>query len=270
MRLISVDDYSIHQFLGNAIPAYSILSHTWGNSEVTFQDMQQAGDSIRQKQGFDKIRFACEQSIMDGLKWTWVDTCCIDKTNHTELTEAINSMFSWYRGAARCYAYLSDVLATSCEQEDGRPSHRPWEPNFRASRWFTRGWTLQELIAPVSVRFFGGDRTFLGEKQSLLQEIHEITGIPVSALCGDPLVHSDVEERFRWAKNRQTTREEDWAYSLQGIFGVFISPIYGEGKANAVRRLKKEINDALHNKNTPIYQHGKSVAIYMPSLFDVD
>ncbi|KAK0752402.1 heterokaryon incompatibility protein-domain-containing protein, partial [Schizothecium vesticola] len=222
------------------IPEYAILSHTWGpdSEEVTLQDL--VDGSSKGKIGYDKIRFCADQAQRHGLRHFWIDTCCIDKTNNAELAEAINSMFSWYRNAARCYVYLSDVSIAGYGQ-GGQPSSQPWESDFRASRWFTRGWTLQELLAPKSVQFFAQDGILLGDKTSLLQQIHEITGIAIPALCGDPLSCFEVEERFKWAENRQTTREEDWAYSLLGIFSVFIPPIYGEGKTNAVRRLRKEI-----------------------------
>jgi len=248
MRLLKRDrdgQFCLTEFpVGVSIPSYAILSHTWGplSGEVTFQDL--VDRTGKDKAGYDKIRFCADQAQRHGLVYFWIDTCCIDRTNNAELAEAINSMFRWYRGAARCYVYLPDVSATSCEQSDW-PSSPPWESAFRASRWFTRGWTLQELLAPASVEFFARGGTLLGSKMSLQQQIHEITGIAVRALRGDPLPGFGVEERFKWAESRQTTREEDWAYSLLGIFSVFISPIYGEGKAHAVRRLKKEINDTL-------------------------
>ena len=252
MRLIKVSDYSMREFYG-AVPKYSILSHTWDKDEVTFQDIQQLDDRTRQMQGFEKIRFACEQSVRDGLEWTWVDTCCINKTNNTELSEAINSMFRWYHDAARCYVYLADVSVTNRKRKrSGGSSSPPWESAFRASRWFTRGWTLQELLAPASVQFFIQDGTMLGDKTSLQQQVHEVTGIAVSALRGSLLSGFDIEERFKWAENRQTTREEDRAYSLLGIFGVFISPIYGEGEAHAMRRLRREIAVVLDGEKEPL------------------
>jgi hypothetical protein len=248
MRLLKCENgkFSLTKDLvGVNIPLYAILSHTWGpdSEEVTYQDMVHG--SGKDKTGYKKIRFCADQAQRHGLLYFWIDTCCIDKANHAELAEAINSMFRWYRNAARCYVYLSDISTAGCESGLLPSSPPSWEPGFRTSRWFTRGWTLQELLAPASVQFFTQDSTLLGDKISLYRQIHEITGIPVSALRGDDLSSFDVDERFRWAESRETTREEDWAYSLLGIFGVFIPPIYGEGKENAVRRLRSEVRSTL-------------------------
>ena len=228
---------------GSNIPQYATLSHTWGPDfeEVTFQNFRDGVE--KNKAGYDKIRFCADQAQHHGLQHFWIDTCCIDKANNAEIAEAINSMFRWYRDAARCYVYLSDVLAMS-PQQDGLSTNQPWEAAFRLSRWFTRGWTLQELLAPASVQFFSRDGMLLGDKESLQQQIHEITGIAIPALQGEPLDGFNIEERFTWAERRQTTREEDWAYSLLGIFGIFMPLIYGEGKAHAVRRLEKAIAEA--------------------------
>jgi hypothetical protein len=217
-----------------SIPLYAILSHTWGpdSEEVSFQDILNGAGKA--KAGYDKIRFCGRQARRDGLTHFWIDTCCIDKSNSTELAEALNSMFNWYRRASRCYVFLPDVPSPSDPE--------PWTPSFRASRWFTRGWTLQELIAPNTVQFFAKDSSLLGDKQSLLSLIAEITGIAAAALAGEPLDTFSREERFGWAERRRTKREEDWAYSLLGVFGVFIPPIYGEGRASAEQRLLDAIN----------------------------
>ncbi len=239
MRLLecSLDgDFSLTEdLIGNKIPPYAILSHRWGLNaeEVTYRDL--VDGTGNEKAGYKKLRFCAEQARRDDLRYFWVDTCCIDKANNNELSEAINSMFRWYHDAARCYVYLSDVSITIDQPQ------MSWEPAFRASEWFTRGWTLQELVAPASVEFFTKEGRRLGDKTYLAQQIHEITGIALSALQGTPLSAFTVGERFGWAKKRQTTREEDWAYSLLGIFGIFMPLIYGEGKANAIKRLKEEI-----------------------------
>jgi hypothetical protein len=154
------------------------------------------------------------------------------------LSQAINSMFRWYHHAARCYVYLSDV-STAKRKVNGDTSE--WELAFRNSRWFTRGWTLQELLAPRLVEFFSRQRKRLGDKDSLMQQIHEITDIPESALQGTHLSRFSVNERLSWIEHRQTKLEEDKAYSLLGIFGVYIPPFYGEGIGMALRRLQDEI-----------------------------
>jgi len=172
---------------------------------VTFRNL--VDGTGEDKTGYEKIRFCADQARRDGLGYFWVDTCCIDKSNNTELSRAINSMFRWYQNAARCYVYLSDISATG--HENSQQSRLVWEPAFRAHRWFTRGWTLQELLAPASVEFFTQDGRRLGDKISLEQQIHEITGITVPALRESDLSQFDVEERFKWAETRQTTHEED-------------------------------------------------------------
>ena len=196
------------------------------------------------KPGYNKIRFCGEQARRDDLQYIWVDTCCIDKSSSAELTEAINSMFRWYREAAKCYVYLSDV-------SKGNYDHLPrsiWKSAFRGSRWFTRGWTLQELIAPTSVEFYSSEGMRLGDKRSMEQQIHEITSIPVRALRGNPLSDFSFEERLSWAIKRETTREEDKAYSLLGIFDISMPLIYGEGREKASKRLQEEINKSCKGK----------------------
>jgi hypothetical protein len=128
-----------------------------------------------------------------------VDIYCIDKSNNTELAEAINSMFRWYRNAAKYYVYLSDILR-DVPDTDNAFCQLPWESAFRKSRWFTRGWTLQELIAPKSVEFFSKHWEQLGNKASLGTIIHEITGIPDKALQGVPLSDFTVAERMLWTE----------------------------------------------------------------------
>ena len=224
------------------IPAYAILSHTWGEDEdeVNFDDIKQ--ESGKAKKGYAKIKFCRDQAARDGLRYFWVDTCCIDKSNNVELTEAINSMFRWYQSAAKCYVYLSDVSF-----------NKGWQRSFQKSRWFTRGWTLQELIASPVVEFFSSECTLLGNKRSLEHEVHNITKIPVEVLQGSPPSTYSVEKRISWMTGRQTTRDEDMAYSLLGIFNVHMPLIYGEGRISALNRLKEEVhrrsNSALWHLN---------------------
>jgi hypothetical protein len=223
----------------DAIPRYAILSHTWGPDaeEVTFADLAQS--SGKHKPGYTKIRFCGEQAQRDGLQYFWVDTCCIDKTDKAELSLAIQSMFRWYQNATKCYVYLSDVPTQ--KMEAGSTSIEfTWEPAFRSSRWFTRGWTLQELLAPNIVDFFSQECEKLGDKISLTPLISKITGIPHQVLQGT-FSQFDIEDRLRWKGDRETKLKEDMAYSLSGICDVNIAPVYGEGEEEAFRRLHHEI-----------------------------
>jgi hypothetical protein len=167
MRLLERNndgEFSLTKDFGDHVPRYAILSHTWGadTEEVTFRDLTDG--TGKSKAGYGKIRFCGEQARRDGLEYFWVDTCCIDKSNNTELAEAINSMFRWYRDAAKCYVYLSDVSITK-PNTSTLLSEFTWESAFRASRWFTRGWILQELLAPDSVEFFSRAGKRLGIKK---------------------------------------------------------------------------------------------------------
>ena len=225
---------------------YAILSHTWlvrNEDEVTYQDFV-LGNQEKKIVGYAKIQFCAERAAADGLEYLWVDTCCINKSNSEELLEAITTMFAWYRNATRCYAYLTDVIVagTPDSEPSGHLSTHPWEPAFRSSRWFTRGWTLQELLAPASVEFYSAEGTRLGDKKSLQQCIYEITGIPYQALQGHDLSRFTIEERFKWSEGRKTKRSEDKAYCLLGIFNVFMTHLYGEGEHNAFDRLRNEID----------------------------
>jgi hypothetical protein len=243
MRLLKLRDngeFSLTKDLINNFPPYAILSHTWGDydDEVTFKDLIKGFGKT--KVGYRKIQFCAERASRDGLQHFWVDTCCIDKSNNAELSEAIISMFRWYGNATKCYVYLADVSING--QDPTNQSLQSWEPVFRKSRWFTRGWTLQELIAPPLVEFFSVEGKVLGDKKSLERQVHEVTGIPASALQGSALSGFSVTERLSWAESRETEREEDKAYSLLGMFNVHMPPLYGEGMESAFRRLREEID----------------------------
>ncbi|OCK88236.1 uncharacterized protein K441DRAFT_647029, partial [Cenococcum geophilum 1.58] len=245
MRLLqrnSAGQFSLTEDLnGDDIPKYAILSHTWGadTEEVTFEDIRNGAGE--EKPGYRKIWFCEEQARQDCLLYFWIDTCCINKRNGAEVSRSINSMFRWYQKSAKCYVYLSDVSSLACDIDFESPQP-PWESNFRKSRWFTRGWTLQELLAPASVEFFSQERKRLGDKSTLRQLICQITNIPHSALQGNPLSRFSFQERLRWIQHRQTKLEEDIAYSLLGVFGVYILPLYGEGTVRAHARLKDEFD----------------------------
>lgn len=235
MRLLDAETLQLHEYQGQDVPPYAILSHTWGADEVTFQDMQHQW-SYRRKKGFSKLKGACKRAQMDGYKHIWIDTCCIDKSSSAELSEAINSMFSWYSESRVCYAYLSDV-------EHPADASLIWQ-QMKSSRWWTRGWTLQELIAPLQLEFFSKSWGRLGTKIDLAEDIFSLTKIPVQVLKASSHiylhVHTSIAQRMSWAADRQTTRVEDIAYCLIGIFQIHMPLLYGE-KEMAFIRLQQEI-----------------------------
>ncbi|KAK0742637.1 heterokaryon incompatibility protein-domain-containing protein [Schizothecium vesticola] len=227
MRLIHAPTLTLVEFFEPTIPEYSILSHTWEDGEVSFQEM--GLPSARQdKQGFIKITGACDTALSLGLEYIWVDTCCIDKTSSAELTESINSMFAWYLKSRICIVFLADY---------GADQKAPLGP----CRWFSRGWTLQELIAPKCINFYNSAWELIGTKQNLATRLSEATKIPTDAIAGLlPLDHFSVAQRMSWAAGRKTTRVEDRAYSLLGLFDISMPMLYGEG-TKAFRRLQEEI-----------------------------
>ncbi|KAK4152693.1 vegetative incompatibility protein HET-E-1 [Chaetomidium leptoderma] len=188
------------------------------------------------KAGYAKIAYACGQAEKEGYRYLWADTCCIDKRSSAEMSEAVNSMFGWYQRAAVCYAYLEDVHFDNYTE-----GYLTWKDHFTNSRWFTRGWTLQELLAPRKLVFYAKGWRLLGTKSALVKHVAKITSIDELTLLEPNLVrNASVAQRMSWAANRTTTKPEDLAYSLLGIFGVNMSIIYGEGE-NAFLRLQEEI-----------------------------
>ncbi|KAM5546190.1 hypothetical protein V8D89_000316 [Ganoderma adspersum] len=219
-------------------PRYAILSHTWDTTgEQTYQALlklqERYQSRARRWRWIPKIRDACRVARQKGYRYLWIDSCCIDKTSSSELSESINSMYQWYSRADVCYTFLQDVPA----KED----HKAEDSRFRRSRWFTRGWTLQELIAPKDLVFLAWDWTVIGSKESLAKPVTEITNIDYNALLHiEPLDEFSVAQRLSWAAKRETTRMEDRAYSMLGIFDINMPTLYGEGD-RAFRRLQEEI-----------------------------
>ena len=240
MRLINTETLQLQYFVAN-VPQYVILSHTWGEDEVLFDDIGQPYAS--KMAGYDKIQGCCEQAKKDGFQWAWIDTCCIDKKSSAELSEAINSMYKWYWEAATCYAYLADVVETG-----GRPD--PCSPEtpcnnvsrvFEDSRWFTRGWTLQELLAPAFVEFYSRGWQRLGSRSKLIDPVVRATKIERRYLLDrQSLQTASIATRFSWASLRQTTRAEDMAYCLLGLLNINMPMLYGEGP-KAFYRLQLEL-----------------------------
>jgi hypothetical protein len=298
MRLLNVNARGLElvEFFGDQIPPYAILSHTWGNDEVTFQDLQRG--QYEHKEGVQKIHLTRQQAKRDGLSWCWVDTCCIDKSSSAELSEVINSMFNWYARAQVCYAYLVDVCIGVHRDSRGETQpqgqeivelyeevcldwrlgsqlhieQRRWYDTelysqttttreivdscrhgtlttdatacvaFGDSRWFQRGWTLQELIAPRRLKFFGRSWEPLGERdEELLHAVIECTGLRPSVFGNTRALRATpIAQRMSWMAHRQTTRKEDEAYCLLGIFGVHMPLLYGEADMAFVR-LQEEL-----------------------------
>ncbi|OAG11040.1 kinesin light chain 1 [Paraphaeosphaeria sporulosa] len=265
MRLLNClpdGGFGLTSYDDDSIPPYAILSHTWTEGqEVTYNELLAGTDT--KKDGYSKIRFCGERAAKDGLKYFWVDTCCIDKSRSDELSTAINSMFRWYERATKCYVYLSDVSVPD-EVIDAQAFRKSWEQSFRRSRWFLRGWTLQELLAPPSVEFFSQNGRCLGTRVSLEQEICGISGIPSEALRDGKPSDFSVDERMKWAAKRNTTVKEDKIYCLFGIFSVFLPLIYGEGEEYATLRLRDEIQKRQQGQKKPDLQ---DLPISSPLLF---
>ncbi|KAI6042336.1 heterokaryon incompatibility protein-domain-containing protein [Pisolithus marmoratus] len=240
----SASEYEVMKDRDDKTTKYAILSHRWG-AEVSYEEMtglmkmeERKRDEVRERGGYHKIIKSCEQAMKDGYEWLWSDTCCIDKRSSAELSEAINSMYRWYRNAHVCYAYLHDV-----EESDfpTRPANKFSKSNGWPE-WFARGWTLQELVAPKQLEFFNKDWLCIGNKRRLAPILEDITRIPIEVLR-DGLggaKNLGVAQIMSWAADRKTTRVEDRAYSLLGLFDVSMPMLYGEGN-KAFRRLQLEI-----------------------------
>ncbi|KAF6816344.1 hypothetical protein CSOJ01_02967 [Colletotrichum sojae] len=277
-------------FQGDPNVDYAILSHTWGKDEVSFADFKALGSAaenetfqirlakgghvdIKEMEGYKKIFGAARLAKAAGLHYVWVDTCCIDKTSSAELSESINSMFQWYQNAIVCFVYLSDVIGVDLNSPDS---------TFRHSRWFTRGWTLQEVIAPREVKFFDKGWGYIDSKQSstsFCALLANITGISKQVLVGTALLTDvSVANKMRWAAMRQTTRLEDTAYCLLGLFNVNIPLLYGEG-VRAFVRLQEQILRETDDQSIflwgipPFYRHRPDtfhgLLVESPSLFSL-
>ena len=233
MRLLNTETLQLEAFSQELLPEYAILSHRWGDEEVSFQDLQ-AGLG-KGKRGLKKIERFCHNARSRGFDWCWVDTCGIDKTSSAELSESINSMYNWYRDSTVCFVYLQDIHAMV--HPDGSYTF----PEFNRSTWFTRGWTLQEFIAPYNVEFYSSEWIYIGDKISMAQELSIFTGIDEDVLLGSlsPRLVSTAK-RMSWASHRKTSRKEDIAYCLLGLFDIHMPLLYGEGD-RAFIRLQEEL-----------------------------
>lgn len=243
MRLLRVDNQQFDEVPSHGpFPKYAILSHTWiqpSSEEVSFQDLvSQSPERITVKAGWEKIQNAVEEARKDDLPYVWIDTCCINKLDPTELSEAINCMYNWYAESACCYAYLSDVGFVNARLS----SIGTIAQYLGRSIWFTRGWTLQELIAPPEVKIYDKEWYQFTTRQNAAASISAVTSIPLDLLKTPTTVAQySIACRMSWAARRCTTRAEDRAYSLLGIFGIVMPLHYGEGEEHAFKRLQQEI-----------------------------
>lgn len=237
MRLINSRTFELRSLPPHEIPDYVILSHRWESEEITYGNILQNPISdedspTRQLGGFSKVKGTCKLASEDGYSWVWIDSCCIDKESSADVDKAINSMWAYYAKSNICYVYMADIPDTQAG----------WSKSFRNSAWFTRGWTLQELIAPVYIEFYAADWSLIGTKFERFEEIAEITTVDRDLLAQNKSIDGyTTAERFSWAAHRQVTQEEDEAYSLLGLFHIHMPMLYGEGRSRAFARLQEAI-----------------------------
>lgn len=289
MRLLSTQTWEMKEFISDDDrPPYTILSHTWGDEEISFQQWEnRKTDKIDHLKGYKKIMEFGTKAAENGCNWVWVDTyvyslpisafsnyvspfsndtkiscysCCIDKKSSAELSEAINAMYRWYSSASVCYIYLADVSSTSSSPSTQMPS----------SRWFTRGWTLQELIAPSRLEFYTREWDLIGTKHEHVLLLCSITSIDASVLLGtiSSLSEISIARRMSWASRRHTSRVEDMAYCLLGLFDVNIPLIYGEGK-RAFRRLQQAIMESAGHDQS-LFAWGRTLPTVIDRLVLID
>ena len=237
MRLINSKTLELRSFLPHEIPDYVILSHRWGPEEVTYRNISQnpisdESSPARQLRGFSKVKGTCQLASDNGYSWVWIDSCCIDKESSADVDKAINSMWAYYAKSNICYVYMADIP----------DAQAGWTISFQNSNWFTRGWTLQELIAPIYVEFYAADWSPIGTKLERYKEIAEITAVDMDVLSQSESIDGyTTAERLSWAAHRQVTQEEDEAYSLLGLFQIHMPMLYGEGRSRAFARLQEAI-----------------------------
>lgn len=238
VRLLSIQDDGeliLTEYTGLEIPPYAILSHRWGpdSEEVSFQDISGLTTAYKNKKGFEKILRRGEQAKKDGWDYFWVDTCAIDKSSSAELSESINTMRLWYSNAEVCYAYLDDVTIDE--------NWESTQTSLKASVWFRRGWTLQELLAPSKVVLYDQSWSMIGTKADIAELLSTIVGIPAYHLVGWPAIReASIAQKISWAANGVTKRPEDTAYCLLGLCDINMLLVYGEGP-KAFRRLQEDI-----------------------------
>ena len=254
MRLLNTQSLELSAtFTPSEVPDYAILSHRWSDEEVTFADIikepiARLESQARTRLGFAKIQGACKLALRDGYTWIWIDSCCIDKSSSAELQETINSMWRYYAESNTCYVYMADVPG----------SEAGWGQTFAQSEWFTRGWTLQELLVPICVEFYTKRWESIGTKLERYEMIAEITSIDSDILLRKKLVEKlSIAERLSWAAHRKVTREEDGAYSLLGLFDINMPLLYGEGGGKAFLRLQEAVYNSTADHTLFLFRYSR-------------
>ncbi|KAF5338305.1 hypothetical protein D9758_015746 [Tetrapyrgos nigripes] len=265
-RLVNACTIEVEEFPSDdSVPPYAILSHCWKQGqEVSYQEMVKCQSSIaawlsiRAQSGYKKIVAACRQAREDNHTYIWIDTCCIDKGDHGQQSQDINSMFDYYKNAKVCYVYLNDYDSRQfdlCNMYKLGSPPPPLPSRYPIPCWFFSGWTLQELVAPSSVEFFDAEWKRCGDRNTLSLSISYITGIRDDVL-GLGYGYGDMDvgivERMSWAIHRQTTKEEDRAYCLLGLLDVTMEPRYGEGIESAFERLSKVLHERYSHRQCQV------------------
>ncbi|KAK4494956.1 hypothetical protein PRZ48_014312 [Zasmidium cellare] len=253
MRLLNKKTFEIEFFLDDEVPPYIILSHRWSGAETSMHEFAKQRHLSREhwSPGTAKVLTFCEHIRDYEEQYVWVDTCCIDKSSSAELQEAINSMFKWYQAAEECVVYMHDVQSFTGELED---EHYELEAQLKRSQWFTRGWTLQELLAPRKIMFVDCKWKRMGSREDFQDVLHEITRIKPGYYGNLAKIHSaPVAERMSWLSLRKTSRVEDMAYCMLGVFDVNMTMLYGEGP-KAFIRLQKEIIQNIDDESIFVWQ----------------
>ncbi|PSN67688.1 hypothetical protein BS50DRAFT_447945, partial [Corynespora cassiicola Philippines] len=247
MRLINTSTQELVSFPSHSPPPYAILSHRWSDSEIIFEDFEEgklSNSGKRKLESYQKLQGTCREAVGDGLQWCWIDNCCIDKRHSAELQESINSMFNWYKAAAICYVHLDVQFGGSVYD------------TLKSSSWITRGWTLQELLAPERLHIFDNSWSHIGCKSELMEPLSEASGIPAEALADNRNIQNySIAQRMSWASLRETYIPEDIAYCLLGIFDVYMPMLYGEGRLCAFHRLQEEIIKKSNDPTIFIWRH---------------
>ncbi|KAK2742724.1 het and ankyrin domain protein [Colletotrichum kahawae] len=235
MRLLHCLQQKIYHFTYPPSVQYAIFSHTWSSPHddewLSYTPAGQRSHSTKQ----DIIRRVCNLALSHNLQYVWIDEACIDKSSSADVSETINSLPKYFQRATICFAFLVDLPCGTAV---------PCRDTWARCQFWTRAWTLQELILPSNLQFYDAQWHLRGERSSehLHSLISGITGIDEDILNHErTLDQASVARKMSWAACRRSFSPEDLAYSLLGLFGVCMPIVFGEGEERAFRRLQEEI-----------------------------